>query len=136
MLKLTDSGEAAALATFVNKLPSQNLRLHLYKNNVAIKESTNVSELEEANFPGYASSLLTGSLWSVVAGSPSVAQYQSVSMVCSDGVSPQTIYGYYVTREGTGDLMWGEAFPTPQVILAPGNRIMVTPRLTARDESD
>jgi hypothetical protein len=136
MLKLTDVGEAAALATFVNKMPSQNLRLHLHKNNLVLRDSTNVSELVEADFPGYASSVLTGALWAISAGAPSVAQYQSVSMVCSAAVSQQTIYGYYVTMDGAGDLMWGEAFPTPQIISAAGNRIIVTPRLTARDESD
>jgi len=136
MLKMADSGEVAALSAFLNKITPQNMRLHLNANNVTLTDAMTVGSFTEASFPGYASVVLDGALWQITPGAPAVAAYPVVFFTCTGAVSPQTIYGYYITRDGAGDLMWAEALPTPQIITAAGNGLTVAPRLTAKDESD
>ena len=126
-----------ALAAFVGKASPQDLTLHLYTNNLVLKESTIVSDLVQPTFSGYASAIMSGPSWTVVVGDPTVATFPDMPFLCNAPPSaPQTVYGYFVTRDGGSNLMWAEKFPIPQIISATGERIIVSPRLTARDESD
>ena len=137
MLKMTNLGEAAALASFVGKAAPQDLTLHLYTNNLVLAENTVVADLVQPTFGGYASSILSGASWTVTMGNPAVATFPDMSFACNiSPFTPQTVYGYFVTRDGGTNLMWAEKFPIPQIISATGERIVVSPRLTARDESD
>ena len=136
MLTVTDSGEMHALSAFLNKTTPNNMRLGLYVNDVDIGDTTTTVDLTEASFTGYASVIMVGPSWVITGGAPSVAAYPVVIFEVSGVTAPQTVYGYYVTNSGSGELIWGEKFPTPELVDAAGQRISVAPRLTAKDESN
>jgi hypothetical protein len=136
MLKMANNGEATALATFVNNTAAQNMRLRLYTNDLVLLETMQVNDFFEASFPGYASIVLNGPNWQITPGDPSSAAYPTVAFVCTGSVLPQTIYGYYVTRDTTGDVMWAEQFGNPEIITSSGQSLTVGPHLTAKDETN
>jgi hypothetical protein len=98
----------------------------LYVNNINILPTTELTDLTEASFPGYArSSAIT---W----GSPYMAAGGTVQMV--DGVvafsgtgtftTSQTAYGYFLCDSG-GLLIGGDRFTTAITFAAPGDTLNV-----------
>lgn len=135
-LKVVNTGEVQALRCFLNAVSPENHRLCLYQNNTSITDVSTVSTFVDASFPGYAPVILVGATWVFVPGSPTQAEYPAVTFTCSANLTVQTVYGYYVMSDVTLELMWAEAFPTPQAIMALGQEITVVPRFTASDQTD
>jgi len=135
-LKLVNGGESLALQYLVNKASPQNLVLRLFKNDKTPADADVVGDYTEANFTGYAAPTLTGASWTVTPGDPATAAYAEQDFTSSADQSAQTVYGYYLTRATGGELVWAERFPTSQVIQNNGDRISITPRITAADTSD
>jgi hypothetical protein len=84
-----------------------------------------------ANGLGYTTggiSLTPGS-WSVISGNPSQAEHTEVTWTFSGAAG--NVYGYYVTRDIGGELLWAERFTNgPFNITTNGDEIKITPRLT------
>lgn len=135
-LKLVNSGEVNALEYITAFSSPENLVLRLFQNDKMPADTDTAADYTEATFTGYAALTLTGASWSVVAGDPSVATCTEQDFTSSADQGMQTIYGYYLTRVTTGDLMWVERLPTPQVIQNNGDRISITPRIEASDTTD
>lgn len=125
-------GAASMLALIVNKLgrPGEDLVLQLYRNDYAPTDETSVEDLTEMAGSGYEAITMPGAEWSVVEGRPSYAQSATVVFTFS-GAAGQA-FGYYVTHETSGALMWAERFPEPYPIRNDGDQIKVTPRLEFR----
>ena len=99
-----------------------NAFVRLFQNNITPDPATLLAGFTEANFTGYAASVLTtafGSSFKVIDG-----KYQSDSstftFTCTSG-SSQTIYGWYITvnPSGTTTVRLSGLFPAP-ITMAPG----------------
>ena len=115
-----------------------NLRIRLYKNNPTISDDTQLSDLTEADYDGYAPFSSAG--W----GGPTLdtnADEYLLSPVAvfqkAAGSIPNTVYGYFVTIEGAGGskLMGVEKFDTPQSMTASTDQIPLRVKVALRQVS-
>lgn len=130
-LLVSNSGEIAALAYLVNKAAPENLVYRLFTNNITPAEGDTAATYTEAAGGGYASKTLAGASWTVTPGNPSTAAYPAQTWTFTGALTAgATVYGYYVTRVTTGDLVLAETFAsfTPA---ASGDNIVLTPQITA-----
>ena len=106
--------------------------MRLYANDVSPdRTSTEASFVEPGE--GYTPKSLTPNGWMVIAGTPSQAEHQLVTWEFDRALGH--IYGYYVTRENGGELMWAERFEKQAFnIKTAGDKIQITPRLTLRNK--
>jgi hypothetical protein len=130
-LVVTNGGEVITLSYLVNKVASENLVLCLYKNNVTPGETDVIGTYTEADFTGYANKNLAGASWTVTGGAPTTAAYAEQSFASTAGSQSQDVYGYYLKRASTGDLVYAEKFSDgPYHIANNGDTIKVTPQIT------
>lgn len=127
-----DVGEVLALGFLVNKTVPENLVLCLYQNNITPAEADTVATYTAATFTGYAQITLTGASWTITGGAPSSAAYAQQTFTSTAGAQNQPIYGYFLKRLTTGDLVYAERFSDgPYTIVNNGDNIKVTPTITA-----
>ncbi|GAA1749379.1 hypothetical protein [Nonomuraea bangladeshensis] len=137
-LVVVNQGEEA----FLDAILAVGYTLRLFKNDVTDGltagqvEALTEADFTEADFTGYASAALTGGGWTTSAGDPATGTYAAQNFISSADQTPQTLYGYYVTRTSDGALQWFEEFTTPLVIEFDGEFIRVTPRVTLADTQD
>ena len=106
-------------------------RSHHQQHLDAPAETDTAATYTEAAGGGYASKTLAGANWSITGGNPSVASYAAQTTTFTGPLTTNpTIYGYFVTRLTTGDLVLSETFAnfTPA---AAGDNIVLTPQITA-----
>lgn len=129
---VVNNGEKVALDYLVGKVTTvRNLQLRLFKSNTTPGETTVVGDLTEATFTGYAAITLTGASWSTAAGDPATGSYAEQTFTSNADQTPESIYGYYLTRETDGDLIAAERFSNgPYVIANNGDTIKLTPTIT------
>lgn len=127
-----NGGEVIALGYMVNKTGlTENLIYHYFTNNITPSETDTAGTYTEAAGGGYAAFTCTGSSWTITAGAPSTAAYAQQTQTFTGALTgTASIYGYYVTRATSGDLLFAEAFAvyTPA---ASGDFIKLTPQVTA-----
>lgn len=131
-LVVPNSSEVIMLNYILNIDAPENISILLYANNVIPDENSTVATFTEvANGLGYTTggqSLTPGS-WSVISGNPSQAEHTEVTWTFTGAAG--NIYGYYVTRDTGGELLWAERFTNgPFNITTNGDEIKITPRLT------
>ena len=131
-LVVPNASEVIMLNYILNIDAPENLSIRLYANNVIPDENSTIATfVEVANGLGYTNggiSLTPGS-WSVISGNPSQAEHTEVTWTFTGAAG--NIYGYYVTRDTGGELMWAERFTNgPFNITTNGDEIKITPRLT------
>ena len=132
-LKVPDAIEVEVLTTLLT--PAHTLRI--YGNNRTPADGDVASDYTEISGGGYANKPLTFANWSIVAGAPSYAVYTSQTWIFTGPVAgPNTIYGYYITRNTDGKLLLAERFASAVVPFAPvnGSKIVVLPKLTAESQ--
>jgi hypothetical protein len=129
-LIVPNTAELFILGYVLNKQVPEDIDIRLYVNDYIPTEADTVSNFIEAVGGGYSKIDLVPSSWSVTPGNPSVAQHTQVSWTFTGSVGP--IYGYYITRRISNDLVWAERFTNgPYNIQSNNDQIRVTPRLTA-----
>jgi len=136
-LIIPDIGETALL----EEILGTGYTLRLFSNDVlsgldsAGIEALTISDFTEATFPGYAAAALGSGSWTVTAGDPATGRYPTQTFTRSTTGSSQDIYGYHVTRDSDGELVWFEVFQggSPVAVAAGGDAIDVTPILTMAD---
>jgi hypothetical protein len=120
----------------LNDLLASAMTLKLYSNNVTPTGATTAAAFTEVTGGGYASKALTFANWSIVSGDPTTGTYNAVQTWTFTGATggPGTIYGYYVTRDSDGKLMFAERFATTLVPFSPiaGSQIRVLPVFKAQ----
>lgn len=131
-LVVPNGSEVIMINYILNIDAPENLSMRLYANNVIPTETSTVATFTEvANGLGYTTggqSLIPGS-WSVVSGNPSQAEHTELTWTFTGAAG--LVYGYFVTRDTGGELMWAERFTNgPFNITVNGDQIKVTPRLT------
>jgi len=128
-----NNGEAQALRYLVNKDGlTENLVYKLFTNNITPAETDVAGSYTEAAGGGYGDIELTGASWTVTPGAPSSAAYAQQQW---DFTGPLTgsasIYGYFVVRAVTGDLIFSDRFATARTPANPGDALRLTPQITA-----
>lgn len=131
-LLVPNSGEVIALSYLVNKVATpENLVYCLFATNITPAETDTTGTYTEAAGGGYASKTLTGASWTVTGGNPSTAAYAAQTYTFTGALTTNgTIYGYFVKRATTGDLVLAELF-TAFTPAANGDNIILTPQITA-----
>lgn len=130
---LVDQGEQAWLET----LTAVDHTLRLFTNDVtsglsdAQIDALTEADMTEASFTGYSAKPLTGGSWTVA---DRVASYAKRGFVSSANQAPQTVYGYYVTRDSDGIMLMLEYFTAAQSVSGSGQVISVTPRITLGED--
>lgn len=112
------------LSTLVNKIPSNNLTLRLFSNYHTPSETTSKKDLAEVIGNGYAPIKLIGKKWTIANG---VAEYPPVEFLFTAAAGK--ILGYYITKDGSNDLMLAKRFKETIEITAPQQKIIITPKL-------
>lgn len=97
-------------------------------------EALTVSSFTEANFAGYAAVSMT-TAWTTTQGNPSEATRAAVVFTRSSTGAIQNIFGYYLTRNSDGSLVWHEQFDAPMPVELINDTVTVTPRLTLDDDT-
>lgn len=130
-LIVTNVQEVAVLTNMLTPA----LTMRLYSNDKTPAGGDIAANYTEVSGGGYANKPLTLANWQFTAGGPTVALYNAVQAWVFTGATsaPGTIYGYYITRDSDGLLMWAERFPAGSLPFSPiaGSVIRVTPRITA-----
>ncbi len=131
-LVVCNNGETIALSYLTGKTGStENLIYRLFATNVTPAETDTAGSYTEATGGGYASKTLTGASWTVTAGAPTSAAYAQQDWTFTGPLTTNgTVYGYYVTRATTADLVLAETF-TSFVPTNNGDKILLTPAITA-----
>lgn len=126
-----DGGEVLALSFLINKAAPENLVLCLYQNNITPAETDTIVTYTAATFTGYAQITLAGASWTVTGGAPSSAAFAQQTFTSTAGAQNQPIYGYFLKRLTTGDIVYAERFSDgPYTIVNNGDNIKVTPIIT------
>lgn len=119
-------------------LMTDALTMKLYGNDATPAAGSSAASFTEISGGGYASKPLTFANWSISAGDPSQAVYNATQQWTFTGPISGTgnVYGYFVTRNSDGKLMWAERFPSAVVPFVPiaGSIIKVLPRFTAQSQ--
>ena len=114
------------------------LTLRLFGNNVTPIGSSSSASFTEIAGGGYLAFPLLFANWGITAGNPSIAIYDTIQTWNFTSVitAPGTIYGYFVTRNSDGKLMWAERFATGVIPFVPiaGSKIQVLPKFTATSQ--
>lgn len=130
-LMVPNNGEVLVLSYLVNKSTPENLVYRYFTNNITPSETDTAGSYTEASGGGYAAMTLTGNNWTVTAGAPSVASHAQQTTTFTGALTGNpTIYGYFVTRASTGDLVLAETFSS----FTPANNgdvLRLTPQITA-----
>jgi len=133
-LLVPDTGEVIALQYLVNKVATpENLVLKLFQNNITPAEGDVAATYTVATFTGYSNITLTGASWTVTAGAtgPSTASYAQQTFTSSANQATQQVYGYYLIRVSSLDLVYAERFSDgPYPITNNGDAIKITPTIT------
>lgn len=127
-----NTGEVIALQYLTNKVATpENLTYRLFATNVTPAETDVAGTYTEATGGGYAAKALVGANWTVTGGAPSSAAYAQQTWTFTGALTTNaTVYGYFVTRAASLDLVLAETFAsfTPA---NNGDQILLTPQITA-----
>ncbi len=116
-------GETEMLGRLLNKETSDDVKIHLYSDNVTPADGDVIGDYTLITSP--AAQALTGASWSITAGTASYAQ---ITFTFSGA---DTAYGYVVTDNTGAILMWSEIFSDgPYSIPSGGGTVKVTPTIT------
>ena len=130
-IMVPNTGEVIALQYLVNKATPENLVYKLFATNVTPAETDTAASYTEAAGGGYAAKTLTGSSWGVTGGAPSSASYAQQTWTFTGPLTTNTtVYGYFVIRASSLDLVLAETF-TSFVPTNNGDQILLTPTITA-----
>jgi hypothetical protein len=128
-LVVPDAVEVIILQLFLNT----PLTLRIFGNDATPGPASTAASFTEIAGGGYAGKALTYAGWGFTPNAPSVALYAKQTWIFTGPINaPGVIYGYYVTRNSDGILLWAERFPPAVVPFTPilGSVAEVTPRFT------
>lgn len=135
MLVMPTGGLVFALAAIRGNMLDEGNTLRLMKNDVALGLGTTEGDLIECDFSGYAPLPLTqwGAAAADVSGNAAMQEVQHTWVQESSAVT-NTVYGYYVTLDSTGELLFAEKGQAGGFMMdSAGKTYSVTPTFTLRN---
>jgi hypothetical protein len=124
-------GEDLVLQLLFNKIAAGDPVIRLFSNNITPAETDIRATYIEATFVGYGAITSVNTDWTIVQGNPTIATSIEYSFLKGPPPPTETIFGYYVTRSGAGELLWAERFTNgPYVVEKGGDEIRVVARFT------
>jgi len=127
---LANIGKLVTVKLLVGAIAAEQLRLRLFVNDVTPTEEMLVFTFVEASFTGY-SSILLNDTWVYTEGSSPYATHPVKYFASSADQILQTVYGWYIVRETSLEVIAAERFSTPPEITLDGQAIKVTPVVRA-----
>lgn len=125
-MKVPSQQEREILTTIITPA----LTLKLYSNDKTPVAGDVATDYTEVVGGGYVNKPLIFAGWTIT-GTPPYGVFASQTWIFT-GVTgaPGTVYGYYVTRNSDGKLMWAERFPSGSLPFSPiaGSKIIVLPK--------
>jgi len=121
----------------ITSLLTPALTMRLYGNDKTPADGDVAANYTEISGGNYTSRPLLFASWTITPGAPSIASRALEQWLFNGPVAgPNTIYGYFVTRNSDGKLMWAERFPSANVPFGPvnGSKIVVLPRFSAESQ--
>jgi hypothetical protein len=90
-----------------------------------------LANLTEATFHGYSRQALGNPTATFTGGDGNeYVEFTTAQFLCSDTVSPNTIYGLFLTFGNSTTALWAtDPFPAPLPMASPANQITITPRV-------
>lgn len=124
----TNLGEVLLLKYMLGQSTADNVRLHLYTNNLTPAATDSLSMYTESVASGYSVKELPGAAWTYgTVSSTSSASYARQTYTYS---TSETVYGYYITNQGVSTLIWAERFTgAPFQVPSGGGTIDIDPKL-------
>lgn len=125
---IPNPSELKMLRTLMGLEAAEDLVLHLFRNNYTPGVNDVVSSYTEMSSLGYGEIQIPKASWSIVTDggtNRAVATYPEQVWTFQDGTAV-TVYGYYITRQTTGDLWYAERFATSHVVQNLGDKIKLT----------
>lgn len=128
----SQAGMTALGKLITNNTVTEDLTLRLFQNDLTPTHANVLIDFTEATFTGYAAAPLTAANWTSTPASTVVFEYApAVAFTSSADLQNQNIYGYYITRNTTGDVIASERFSDgPYNIANNLDKISVTPKFT------
>ena len=112
--------------------PNTTCTLRLFVNDYTPVPATTEANFTEMTTQNYTPIVLTNTNWTVTAEDPEAQGVQAEQTFTFDGSGGDTIvYGYYITDDTAGALLWAERFPSPPTVPnILGGVIKITPKFT------
>ena len=132
-LVIPDASEVLMLRFALGDVtPAATCKLRLYVNDYTPVPNSVAANFTEMTTQNYAPITLTNTNWTVTAEDPEALGVQAQQTFTFDGSGGNTIvYGYYITDDTAGALLWAERFPaSPTVPDIIGGTIKITPKFT------
>jgi len=123
----------AAEVRFLQLILNLNMTIRIFGNNATPGPASVAASFNEIAGGGYANKPIVFANWSFTSNAPSYGLYPKQSWTFTGVINaPGTIYGYFITRDSDGLLMWAERFPAAAVPFTPvvGSLVEVTPKFT------
>lgn len=123
-------GEVLLLKYMLNNASPTNVELRLFTNNVTPAYTDVLASYTESSAAGYAGITLAGASWTVATSTgTTVANFAQQTFSYS---ATESVYGYFVTSNGKGQVLWAERFSgaVPFNIPSGGGTVSITPRVT------
>lgn len=114
------------------------LSLRLFGNNKVPAHGDTLASYNEVAGGGYTSKTLAFANFTVTAGDPSKAVYNTAQEWLFTAIltAPGTVYGYYLVRVSDSQVILAERFPSGSLPFIPiaGSKIVILPKVTAQSE--
>ena len=123
-------GEVLLLKYMLNYEHADDVELRLYTNNLTPAYSDDLASYVESSAAGYSCFTLVGTQWTIATtGATTVANYAQQTFSYT---ATESVYGYFVTSTGDGQVLWAERFSgaVPFNIPSGGGTVSITPSVT------
>lgn len=113
--------------------PNVNSSLRLFVNNITLTSGVTAASLTEMSTQNYSPITLINANWVVATVIVEAEGSYAEQTWTFDGTGGDTdVYGYYITDDTSGDLLWAERFPSAPITVPNilGGVIKVTPKIT------
>jgi hypothetical protein len=125
----TNAAETVALKAFLNQTAGETLVLRLYSDDQTPAKTDVAADYTEVTGNGYSSKTLTPGTFTFTDGDPSTAAYPQQTFGFTGAAG--NVYGYYVTQETSGALMFANRFSNAPINIANnGDEIRITLTIT------
>jgi hypothetical protein len=120
----------------INSVLAPDMTIRIYGNDVTPAHDSTVGAFVEITGGGYANKPITFANWTITAGEPTSAKYSSQQRWVFTGPISGTgnIFGYFVTRNSDGKLMWAERFQLVPFTPIDGSIVAVTPAFSVESQ--